>query len=55
MTAGEAALDAGDDAGDDLALVGSATASTAFTEGVDMAGPIWFGSRKQKAALRARR
>jgi hypothetical protein len=47
MTAGE-----GPEAVDDLALVGSARVSTAFTEGVDMARPIWFGSRKQKAALR---
>jgi hypothetical protein len=50
MTAGE-----GPDAVDDLALVDSARVSPAFTEGVDMARPIWFGSRKQKAALRARR
>jgi hypothetical protein len=32
-----------------------AVADLALVEGVDMARPIWFGSRKQKAALRARR
>jgi hypothetical protein len=51
MTASEGPLNAVSD----LALVGWAAVWAAFTEGVDMARPIWFGSRKQKAALHARR
>jgi hypothetical protein len=51
MTAGEGTLDAEGD----FALLGPARVSTAFTEEVDMAKTYWFGSRKQKAALRARR
>jgi hypothetical protein len=49
MTAGEGPEDAAPD------LAGLTDAWAAFTDEVDMARPIWLGSRKQKAALHARR
>jgi hypothetical protein len=55
ITAGEGPEDGL--AGLDLAFLAGVLEAVwaAFTEDVDMARPIWLGSRKQKAALLARR